>query len=61
MADIEYSEEEKSALKGIFDLHDKDNSGAIPSAQLGAIRTRWLGCPTFKKSWLGCPFFSVIK
>ena len=37
MADIEYSEEEKSALKGIFDLHDKDNSGAIPSAQLGAI------------------------
>ena len=37
MADIEYSEEEKSALKGIFDLHDKDNSGTIPSSQLGAI------------------------
>jgi len=37
MTEIEYSEEEKSALRGIFDLHDKNNSGTIPSSQLSTI------------------------
>ena len=37
MASIEYSEEERSALKGIFDLYDKDHSGSMLASQLGAI------------------------
>ena len=36
-AEIEYSEEERSALKGIFDLYDREQSGAIASSDLGAI------------------------
>jgi hypothetical protein len=36
-AEIEYSEEERSALKGIFDLYDRDQIGTIASSDLGAI------------------------
>ena len=36
-AEIEYSEEERSALKGIFDLYDRDQIGEILSSDLGAI------------------------
>ena len=36
-AEIEYSEEERSALKGIFDLYDREQIGEISSSDLGAI------------------------
>ena len=36
-AEIEYSDEERSALKGIFDLYDREQSGSIASSDLGAI------------------------
>ena len=50
-AEIEYSDEERSALKGIFDLYDKDRVGSIAASdlgqswkKLGALLTRPLKC-----------------
>ncbi len=34
---VEYSQEERGALKGIFDLFDANKSGFIQTRDLGAI------------------------